>query len=91
MPKKLFSKKRRKIYKSNSKISLEETNLRKAIISSLNCPNKTKLLVFILPIIKSKPKAKDIDIAIIFVYSYYVIYSLKDAWVLVVSMRDIQY
>ena len=64
-PNKLPSKMRRQINKSMRKISIGETSLRKATISSLGSSDKKELPVSI-PITKtSEPKTKDIDIAMI--------------------------
>ena len=90
-PNKLSSKKRRQINKSKRKASLGETSSRKAIISSLDSPDKKESLVSISAIIKSEPKAKDIDIAMIGVNAYCAACRLKKAQVFTVSMRDIQY
>ena len=88
-PNKLSSKKRRQINKNKQKTSIEETNLRKAIISSLESSDKKELLVLI-PVIKIlKPKVKDIDIAMIGTNIYYVACYLKEAQVFAISMRDI--
>ena len=65
MPNKLSSKKKRQINKSKRKTSIREISSKKATISSLNSSDKKELLVPILTIKKSDPKAKDIDIAII--------------------------
>ena len=57
---KLSSKKKRQINKNKWKVSIKKTSLKKAIINSLESSNKT-----------SKPKAKNIDIAIICTDAYY--------------------
>ena len=91
MPNKLCGKKRRQINKSKRKASLGETSSRKAIISSLDSPDKKESLVSIPATIKSEPKAKDIDIAMIGADAYRAACRLKGAQVFAVSMRDIQY
>lgn len=62
---KFFSKKRRQINKNNWKASLRETSFKKTIIGSLNISDKKELSVSILVIIKSEPKTKAINLAII--------------------------
>ncbi len=88
-PNKLSGKKRRQINQSKRKASLGETSSRKAIISSLDSPDKKESPVPIPTTIKSEPKAKDIDIAMIGVDAYRAACRLKGAQVFAVSMRDI--
>ena len=57
----------------------------------MNSPDKKKPPVSILAIIKSEPKVKDIDIALIGTAAYCAAYRLKRAQVFAVSIRDIQY
>ena len=90
-PNKLSSKKRRQINKSKRKASFRETSSRKAIIYSLDSPNKKESPVSIPATTKSKPKAKDINITIIDADAYYAACCLKRAQMFVVSRRDIQY
>ena len=90
-PNKLSSKKRGQINKSKRKASIRKTSPRKATISSLESSDKKELPVPILTTKTSKPKAKDIDIAMIGANAYRVAYRLKGAQVFAVSMRDIQY
>ena len=78
-PNKLSSKKKRQINKSKRKASLGETSSRTAIISSLDSPDIKKLPVFIPATIKSEPKAKDINIAMIGADAYCVACRLKRA------------
>ena len=86
---KLFSKKRRQIKKSKQKASIGEINSRKATISSLKSSDKKELSVPILAIKTSKPKAKDIDIAMIETDDYCRTCCFKRAQVFAVLMRDI--
>lgn len=79
MQNKLFCKKKTQINNSKQKVSLEETNSRKAIISILNSLDKRKMLVSILAIIKSEPKTKDIDIIMMSVNTYCTACGLKKA------------
>ena len=90
-PDKLFSKKRRQINKSKRKASIRETSSRKATISSLNSSDKKELPVPLMEIKTSKPKTKDIDIAMISADAYRAACCLKRAQVFTVSIRDIQY
>ena len=76
---KLSSKKRKQINKSKQKISIEEINSKKVIISSLDNFDKKELLISILAIKESDPKAKNINIAIIGMNIYYAVYCLKNA------------
>ncbi len=91
MPDKLFSKKRRQINKSKRKASIGETSSRKATINSLDNSDKKELSVLLAAIKTSKPKAKDIDIAMIGADAYCATCCLKGVQVFTVSMRDIQY
>ncbi len=88
-PNKLSGKKRRQINKSKRKASLGETSSRKAIISSLDSPDKKESPVPIPATIKSEPKAKDIDIAMIGTDAYCAACRLKGAQVFDISMRDL--
>ncbi len=90
-PNKLSVKKRRQINKSKRKASLGETSSRKPIISSLDSPDKKESPLPIPATIKSEPKAKDIDIAMIGADAYRAACCLKAAQMFAVSMRDIQY
>ncbi len=90
-PDKLSSKKRRQINKNKQKASIEEISSRKATINSLDSSNKKELLVPLVAIKTSKPKAKDIDIAMIDVDAYRTACRLKRAQVFAVFMRYIQY
>lgn len=90
-PNKILSKKKRQINKSKQKASLKETNSRKAIISNLNSLNKKELPVSIPTTIKSKPKAGNIDIAIINTNVYYVACCLKRTQVFAKYIRNINY
>lgn len=90
-PKKLSGKKKRPINKSNRKKSLKETNSKKAIISSSKNPRKKELSVSILVTIKLKPKAEDMDIAIISSDVYGAIFREKRDKVFAISMRNIKY
>ena len=87
----MSDKKKRQINKSKRKANLGETSSRKVIISSLDSPDEKELPVSIPVTIKSEPKAKDIDIAMIDANAYCIAYCLKEAQVFAVSMRDIQY
>ena len=88
---KLFSKKKRQINKSKRKTSLGKTSLKKATINNLHSYEKKKSPVPIPAIIKSNPKAKDTDIAIIGADSYCAAYCIKKTQVFAVSIKDIQY
>ena len=90
-PNKLFCKKRRQINKSKRKASIKESSSRKTTINSLESSDKKELPVSIPTTKTSKPKAKDIDIAMIGADAYRAACHLKGAQVFAVSMRDIQY
>ena len=90
-PNKLSSKKKRQINKSKRKASIEKSSSRKATINSLESFDKKELPVSILTTKTSKPKAKDIDIAMIGADAYCTACHLKGAQVFAVSMRDMQY
>ena len=77
MPNKLFNKKRKQINKNKRKINIKETSSKKATISSLKSFDKKKLPVSIPATKTLKPKAKNIDIAMINVDTYCVAYRLK--------------
>ena len=90
-PNKLSSKKRRRINKSKQNANIVETSSRKATINSLESSDKKELPVPIPTTKISKPKAKDIDIAMIGADAYCAAYYLKKAQVFALPMRDIQY
>lgn len=87
----LSSKKKRQINISKRKISIEETSLRKAIISSLDNFEKKELSVSILAIKKLNLKIKNIDIAIIGTNAYCIACNLKRAQLFAILIKDIQY
>ena len=87
----MSSKKRRQIKKSKLKASIGEISSRKATISSFDISNKNELPVFIPATKTLEPKARDIDITMFGVDTYYVACRLKRAQVFAISMRDIQY
>ncbi len=87
----MSSKKRRQINKSKRKASIRETSSRKASINSLDTSDKKELSVPLAVIKTSKPKAKDIDIAMIGTNAYCAACCLKRVQVFAISMRDIQY
>ena len=87
----MSSKKRRQINKSKRKASIEESSSRKATIHSLESSDKKELPVPIPTTKISKPKAKDIDIAMIGADAYCAVCHLKGAQVFAVSIKDIQY
>ena len=91
MPNKLSSEKRRQINKSKQKINIEETNLVKTTITSLDSFHKKELPVSILTTKKSDIKAKKIDIVMIGKDIYYAAFRLKRVQVFALLMRDIQY
>ena len=91
MPNKLSSKKKRQINKSKRKANIGETSSRKATINSLESFQKKELPVLILTTKTSKPKAKNIDIAMIGVDTYRAACRLKGAQVFAISMKNIQY
>ena len=91
MPNKLSSKKKRQINKSKQKANIKETSLGKATISSLKSSNKKELLASILVIKILKPKAKNIDIAIIGTDAYCIVCHLKKTQVFAILIRNIQY
>ena len=91
MPNKLFSKKKRQINKSKQKVNIEEISSKKATISSLKSSSKKELLVPILATKTTKPKAKNIYIAMISMNVYCIVCHLKKAQIFTVLMRDIQY
>lgn len=74
-----FSKKRKQINKIMWKVSIGETNLRKATISSLDSFDKKKLPVLIPIIKKSKFNTKNINIVIIGANVYYTAFYLTRA------------
>ncbi len=90
-PDKLSSKKRRQINKCKQKVNIRETSSRKSTINSFDNSDKKELLVPLAVTKTSKPKAKDIDIAMIGAKAYRVACCLKRAQVFTVSMKDIQY
>ena len=79
IPNKLSSKKKKQINKSKQNASIKETSSRKATISNLKSSDQKELPVPILvtKILKFKPK--DIDIAMIDVDVYHIVYYLKKA------------
>lgn len=75
-PDKLSCKKKRQINKNMEKTGTEKTSS-KATISNLDIFDKNALSVFITLIKISKPKAQNIDIAMIDVDTYFLAFSLK--------------
>lgn len=70
---------------------MEDINLGKVTISSLDSYNKKEFQVSI-PVTKtSEPKAKDIDITMINTDIYCVTYCLKRAQVFIILIKDILY
>lgn len=91
MPNKLFCKKRKQINRSKQKANIRETSTQKVIINSLDSFDKKKLPVLILVIKTSKPKAQNIDIAMIAVDAYCIDCYLQKGRVFVILIKDILY
>ena len=91
MMNKLSSKKRKLINKSKQKICIEKTTSRIPIINNWHNSNKKELQLSIPETIISKPKVKNIDIAMIDADAYCAAYYLKKASLFTLSIRDIQY
>ena len=70
-------------------MTIRETNSRKATINSLQNSDKKELTVSLVITKISKPKAKNIDIAMIGADAYYIVYHLKRAQVFTISIKNI--
>ena len=90
-PNKLANKKKKYRNKSKQKVSIKEITSKKAIISSLKNSDKKELPVPILATKTLKPKAKNINIAIIDMNAYFIACCLKKTQVFAILMKDIQY